>query len=189
MSIARVHRVKRSRKEQRCTAIACENPVIPVGSEYLWFAVGYRGRKQARHVDHYPRQSELESSALSAVYAAVEDAADAIRAIVPDRETAESLPDDIEAILGEVEEAAEEVADQYREAAEAMGEAGYEMEERADAVSEAGSEATGWSAEEDVVCDEHADDGYDPDCEDCVAAADRVKDSAIDHVEGLDFSA
>ena len=70
MSVAKIYKVKKTRKVWTCTKCRQE---IPIGSPAVNFAVGFRGRTQYRHDTPQcrPKTSELESSAVATVYAAM----------------------------------------------------------------------------------------------------------------------
>jgi hypothetical protein len=111
VSIAKITTVQRSRKAQgNCGK--CRKP-INVGDPYKWFKVGFRSRfKHVRCLDPacHPRYSELESSRLSELYAAQEDAEYRI-------EGAESI-DEINEAISDLQDAIEALADEYEQASE-----------------------------------------------------------------------
>jgi hypothetical protein len=166
MSVARVHYVKKAAKDQG----KCEKcgDALPVGSAYRWYSVGFRSHyKHRRCMKHTctPRTSELESSLLSSVYAAQEDAEGALGGD-PEEDTS-SLSD----ALSSVAEAAREVAEQYRTQDESFGGGGAtESAERADSLEEYADNLESWSAPESdrptVGCDKHGDEQQEG-CEAC----------------------
>lgn len=101
----------------------CGRAIKP-GDEYLQWSFRYGGTHY-RCASHYPRQSELTQSKLASVYAAQESVQDQMPELTD--------PDSIVAAVEDVGSAAQEVADEYREADEAFGGQGAtEAAERAD---------------------------------------------------------
>jgi hypothetical protein len=101
---------------------------IEKGDPYRHATPGFRGRRLVRCMEPACaiRQSELTTSKMAGVYAAQEDAEEALN----DVDGAEA----IQQILSDCADACREVAGEYAEAAEAMGGAGEEMQERADEI-------------------------------------------------------
>ncbi len=173
--MARVTTVQKSMKELTCGR--CRT-VLPKGSAYRWAKPGFRSRTRlircmASACSFW--SSELTTSKLAEVYAAQEDALEAI-------DGAETI-EDLEGILTDAAERAQAVAEEYREAAEAMGEAGYEMEERAD-------EIDGWADTlTDVQFEELPEvDEVDEEAEQAEAlgeALDTAKDEARSALEDM----
>ncbi len=181
MSLARVKTVTKSLKPYECGKCKTE---LPKGSAYRHYKIGFRSR--FRHIRCMepvctPKASELESSKLSGVYAAQEDAL----ASVEDASTLEEITGALESCA----EAIREVATEYSDAAEAMGDAGYEMQEKADALESAADELESADIAEP---DEEADCGdcggtgrvinpeYDPELEDQEAGDEEVDCDACD---------
>lgn len=111
MSIAKINHVQAARKTQG-TCGKCQTP-INIGDPYRWYKVGFRARfKHVRCTSSacMPRPSELESSRISEVYAAQEDAQDRI-------EGAETVAEMNEAI-SDLQDAIEQLAEEYRDASE-----------------------------------------------------------------------
>lgn len=148
MSLAKVNTV-RSRKNYTCEK--CKIP-IEKGQMYRWFKVGFRSRyKHVRCMapSCAPRDSERESSMLSGVYAALEDASFQVG-------MASSI-EDLRSALEEAGSQINDVASEYSYAAEAMGEAGYENQEKADMLEQAADELANVEFEETAMTD----------CEEC----------------------
>lgn len=161
---------------------------IEKGDEYRRFKVGYRSRFvniRCMRAGCAPRMSELTTSKMAGVYAALEGAEDALAALRA------SDPEDDASNIGEAVTGAagaiEEVADEYREAGEASPTGlvfGEDLNERADEISDAASELESFSPSEDEAdfdqCDNvaHDEDDDEPDftpvergntdlCDDC----------------------
>lgn len=151
-----------------------------------------------------PRPSELDTSLMSDVLAAQEDAGSAIAA-VPDPDIIENGTTDADAFVDSIREAIQPVIDaidaaseQYREQDNAFGGSGATAgAERADTLENASSTLGDWQPENDTpdACGEHDDnpesiDGFDPKCDECKESvstwADEVRNSAssaVDEVE------
>lgn len=99
---------------------------IEPGQKYFYWEPRY-GPKQVRCKDHYPRQSELTTSKMSEVYAAVEAAEDSAQAYDGTDYT------DYSALISSVLEVVEGVKEEYETAAEQFG-GGGENQERAEAL-------------------------------------------------------
>lgn len=211
MSVAKVHTVAKARKDQgECES--CRTP-LPAGSPYRWFSVGFRSKfkhKRCTKPVCTPRPSQLESSKLADVYAAQEDAEDAI-------DSASEI-DDITAAVGELGSAIREVADEYTEASTDDNGTVFNIEaqERAETLEAAADECDGWTpeaedTEENVECDEcdgtgdldddspDAAPGDTVTCENCGGAGevdnddydenwlDNAKDEAKQFINGLEL--
>jgi hypothetical protein len=153
---------------------------IKVGDPYRWFQVGFRSHyKQVRCVEIScsPKTSELESSKLSSVYAAIEDA----EATIAEADE----PDEIESAVQDVANTVREVADEYREASVNPNTGAVfntEAEERADTLDSSADELESWSHTQDQepeTCEEHSGDDED-DCEECQ----ELRDSWIEAIRG-----
>jgi len=111
MSIAKINTVQHARKDQgKCGR--CRKP-IAIGDPYKWYKVGFRSRlKRVRCLQPScaPRLSELESSRISEIYAAQEEAESMI-------EGAETI-EEINEAISVVQDAIEELADEYEQASE-----------------------------------------------------------------------
>lgn len=155
-----------ARQGATLTCDKCGQP-IEKGQTYRHFKVGFRyGRKQVRcmKAECSPRQSELTTSKMSGVYAAIEGAEDVIASLRysdPEDDTSS-----IKSAMEEAGEAIEEVADEYREANEASPTGyvfGEDLNERADELSNAAYELQSFDSSEDEAdfdsCDaeEHTD--------------------------------
>lgn len=136
--MARTTTVKAARKPQgNCGRCGKE---IRKGDSYVHASPGFRSRKLVRCTDFDCRfrQSDLTTSKLSAIYAAQEGAEDDIAALDADSTDKGTL----EQILEAVADAADEVAQEYRDASDAWADGqGHE-------------EWTDWAEE----CETYADD-------------------------------
>lgn len=132
MSLARVKRVNGTRKEWKCEKCG---DTVPIGGSVLAFSVGFRAptRRRCTKPECYPKNSELESSQVSEVYAALEGVDFG----------AASDQDEIEAMLQEVADAATNVASEY-EGSE-MYEINYNLQERAEALNTVAQDIEDWS--------------------------------------------
>lgn len=121
----RVNSARKNRAGKEYTCGRCGRKINP-GEKYFFWEPRYGGKK-IRCKDHYPRQSELTTSKMSEVYAAIEDVEDTLasQTFAPDSEG------DFTSLLANVAEVVTNVAEEYREAAEHFGGAG-ENAERAD---------------------------------------------------------
>lgn len=132
MSIKRVKTVKRAQKDQG-TCSKCGD-ALPAGSPYRYWKPMFRSRFKMRRCMKptcSPRMSELESSAISEIYAAMENAED----VASQFETGEGVEEtqELTDAITEVQEAIDAVAGGYREADEAFGGSGATQHaERAD---------------------------------------------------------
>ena len=185
--MARVHlSTFAARKGATLRCDRCKGDIVK-GQKYRWFAPGFRSAKRIRcmRAECSPRPSELDSSYMSGVLAAIEEVEDTLASIAPDPESGwDSQMSDLNEQRDVVTAAIEEVASQYRDAAESMGGAGYQMEEWADNLEQ--SEVMSWDADSETEpgpCDDH--DEPDPECDQCIDAF----DSAVrDAVESLSFA-
>lgn len=197
MSIARVTVVNKSIKPGTCEKCRTE---LPKGSAYRHFKVGFRSRyKHVRCMSDActPRASELESSKIAAVYAAQEDAGDALDAL---DETATA--EDIEEIVRAVAEACREVASEYEEASTDDNGTVWntDAEERAGTLNDAADTLDDFDSDHTTDCEacsgagttnEGQPDDTEEECDDCggegtvfdaEAAVDAARD-AINEVE------
>lgn len=154
MSIAKVEHTKKARKDQgKCGR--CATP-LPVGSEYRYWA-SFRGPKHVRCMAPgcTPRQSELESSKLSAIYASVEEAESSL-AHFDATDDIEDIKEGIAMIVREVGSTVQEVADEYREAAADDNGNIFnpDMDERASTLESSASELDSWEPTLDDPDDE-----------------------------------
>lgn len=193
MSLARVTRVNRAMKEQGVCGHGGCTTLIRKGDPYLWFKVGFRSRyKHVRCVDHFPRQSDRESSLVASVYVAQEDFGDQLASL----ESVEDIRDAIAAVA----DAAREVAGEYDTAA--TDDNGTEWNttavERRDQIESAADDLESWEpgSDEPERCELHEDDD-DPESEDVEACPDcgqnrdewleAVRSSAQEAVDGMDL--
>lgn len=135
----RVNMKTKSARGRERTCGRCGATIAP-GEKYYYWDFRYGGTNFRCHL-HYPRQSELTQSKMSAIYAAQEDAAESM----PSTSTME----EISGILESVGAAAEEVMQEYADAAEAMGAAGEEMQYKADELESWHGELEGWEPPEE----------------------------------------
>lgn len=131
MSLAKINRIGKVRKATKCEKCGDE---IAVGQPAVKYAVGFRGRTRVRcsKAVCFPQPSERESSLVSSVYAAQEEA---------DPSTAGSL-DDLNEIRDDVVTSTREVAGEY-EGSE-MFDKNYDLQERADTLNSAADELEDW---------------------------------------------
>lgn len=164
MSVARVY-IQKARKAWSCNKCG---KTIAVGEERRTWAVGFRGRKQNRCMDcPAPLTSELESSAVADVYAAIEGV---------DFDSA-TCKDDLNEMISDITGAIDEVASDYE--SNEMFEKNYDLQERAEVLQSASSELFGW---DDSLGDEpeENDEGYDE-------WMDEARQAAKDAVDGLEL--
>jgi len=141
MSLAKINRIGKVRKATTCEK--CGDP-IGVGSPAVKFAVGFRARTRVRCTksECFPKPSERESSLVSSVYAAQEEA---------DASTADSL-EDLEQIRDDIANATREVAQEYEDSE--MFERNYDLQERAETLNGAADELENWQPEGEDEPDE-----------------------------------
>lgn len=168
---------------------------IKVGGPYRWFTVGFRSHaKRIRCMKPActPKMSERESSNLSTIMAAQEDASEQLNAL--DAATVET--DDVETIVQGVGETVKEVADEYRQADESFGGGGNTPNgERADTLESSADTLESWRFEGDSEperCDKDGDDDHDPDdCDDCKEKREEwgqeLIDAGIEAVDNIDM--
>lgn len=181
MSLAKITAVTKSMKPNTCEKCKTD---LPKGSAYRWYSVGFRSKhKHIRCMESActPRDSERESSLLSEVYAARENAEDQIANA--------SDSDELKTIVEEYAEAVREVASQYEEAMtsdsgtvfnttaeeryEALDSAADDIDSAGGDIDDARMECTVCEGEGEVPCDDcngtgkptEADDA--PDCPTC----------------------
>jgi hypothetical protein len=135
----KVHTVRKNRSGKEIKCGRCGAPIEP-GQKYHYWEPRY-GPKQVRCQLHYPKRSETTTSKMSEVYAAIEMAEEEMTAY-DGRES-----DYYEEVVQAVEEMANQVADEYRDAAEHFGGTG-ENAERADELEDFSSNLTSFSAPE-----------------------------------------
>lgn len=139
MSLAKVNRIGRVRKPGKCEKCGLE---IEVGDPAVRFSVGFRGMTRTRCTkgECFPKPSERESSLVSSVYAAQEEA---------DVESAGSL-EELEQIRDDIATATREVAEEY----EYSESPSPDNEERAETLNSAADELENWQPEGDDEPDE-----------------------------------
>jgi len=172
MSVAQVHTVHRANKDQG----KCEHcgALLPKGSAYRWYQVGFRSHFKHRRCmlpGCTPKPSERESSLLSSVMAASENAESQLARIGADYGASpDDVVSDIQTTLAEVADAADDVVQQYRDQDEQFGGGGNtDSAERADTLEEAASELRDWQPPQDAPegCEEHDDDWQAEGCDAC----------------------
>jgi uncharacterized protein YukE len=133
MSLARIYTTKKSRKVWVCGKCHDE---IPKGEKVLHFAVGFRGTDQHRcsKPGCFPKNSELESSLVSSIYAAQEDF---------DVSGCDSLGE-IDSAVSEVSAVLDEVASEYEDSE--MYEVNEDLQERAGTIRSAQDELENWES-------------------------------------------
>lgn len=163
MSLARVYTAQKVRKDWTCGK--CRRPIRKGVDGRISFAVGFHGYEQTRctRPECQPTRSELESSAVATVYAAI-DGADLD--VAATSEELQSIRDDIVA-------ACEEVADEYE--SNEMYEINYDLQERAEMIRSAGDELSNWTPEEDEPVEE---DYVDEECSECGGSGTTENDEA-----------
>jgi|KBSMisStandDraft_5_1062788.scaffolds.fasta_scaffold46453_3 hypothetical protein len=177
MSLAKVNQIGRVRKPGKCGKCGQE---VNVGDPAVRFSVGFRGFVQTRctKTECYPKPSERESSLVSGVYAAQEDA---------DVSAAGGL-EDLTQIRDDVVTATQEVAGEYEDSE--MFERNMDLQERAEMLNSAAEALEQWEPEDEPEEDagEWTIDGVDyTDFEEAQAAwleaARESLQTAIDEME------
>lgn len=137
MSQARVYTTAKVRKDWTCGKCGAEIRKGVDGRRS--FSVGFRGPENTRcmRTECTPSRSELESSAVAAVY----DVLDSI-----DTSTAVTA-EDLEGLRDEVAEALREVAQEYE--SNEMFEINEDLQERAEMLNSSADELEGWTPDED----------------------------------------
>jgi hypothetical protein len=173
MSIARVTTVQKSRKPGKCEKCGID---LPVGSTYRHFKVGFRSRhvhKRCMASACSPKTSELESSMLSDVYAAMEDAEDQAGSV-------ESV-EDAQEILQVLADAIREVASAYEEASTNDDGVVFntEAEERQQVLESAADDLESITLDDDTTADCEACGGTGKvTCEQCDGSGSETTDEA-----------
>lgn len=184
--MARITLVNKARKDQG-TCESCREP-IPAGSSYRWCAPGGIGaRKRKRHAScPVWRPSELSSSKMVPVWAAVEDAEEALGGVhASDYISTEGLDepefdssgyiDAVRSIVEEVASSCEEVASDYQDGIDALpeqlqyGPTAEESQEKISALEDFQSACEGFDPSDD----------WDPPSRESVEAPD-VDDAEVD---------
>lgn len=177
MSLARVYETKGPVRKDGLKCGRCGVEIKKGVDRRRTFAVGFRGWEQTRCMkpECYPSLSERESSAVSAVYAAIESV---------DYDSIESV-EDAENVIEEIASACDEVADEYE--SNEMYEINYDLQERAETVRSAGDELRGWNAEEDEP--EEDDERFGQKCEECDGSGTTEGDASnCDACEGKGYT-
>jgi hypothetical protein len=148
VSLAKINKIGKVRKATECEKCG---DAIPVGSPAVKFAVGFRGRTRVRcsKTECFPKPSERESSLVSSVYAAQEEA---------DVDSAFTL-EELEQVRSDVVAATQEVAGEYEQSE--MFERNEDLQERAQMLNDAAEALEGWEPdgeEPDAEEDEEAHD-------------------------------
>lgn len=161
MSLAKVHEVRKSQKDQgHCDR--CGDP-LPKGSPYRWFTVGFRSshkRVRCMKPECTPKMSERESSKLADVYSALESA-EVDLANATDK-------GEIEDAVHEFGDAVREVGDEYTEASVNPNSGNVfntDAEERGEALGSWAEELNGWSTDEEEPDREDYPEGDQGDAE------------------------
>lgn len=164
MSLAKTWRVNRVQKPVTCEKCGDD---IPKGASAVKFRVGFRGGTRVRcdKTTCFPKPSERESSLVSSVYAAQEEASPGL---------AGSL-EELEQIRDDVAAATREVAGEYEDSE--MFDRNEDLQERAEILNSAADELETWEAEGDEP--EDAGDEY----EEWLQAARESLQAAIDEME------
>jgi hypothetical protein len=144
MSLAKINQVGKVRKPTKCEKCGDD---IAVGQPAVKYAVGFRGRTQVRcsKSECFPKPSERESSLVSSVYAAQEEA----------NPSAAGSLEELEQVRDDVAEATREVAGEYENSE--MFEKNYDLQERADTLNSAADELEGWEPAEEEPSEEEPD--------------------------------
>lgn len=181
MSLAKVNQIGRVRKAATCEKCG---DAINVGDGAVKFAVGFRGRTRVRCTksECFPKPSERESSMVSSVYAAQEEA---------DIDGAGSL-EELEQVRDDVANATREVAGEY-EASE-MFEKNYDLQERADMLNNAADELENWTPDQDEPEDDdtegpwqYGENEYDTVEEAHEAWLTDARDSLREAIDGMEL--
>ena len=151
MSVAKITRVEKSRKDQgECGR--CHTP-LPKGTGYLYWLPYFRSNyKAVRCLNEkcFPPPSERESSKVSTIMAAQE----AFDASIDELDTR----DDIIAAVQEVADAIEEVRGEYDDALSSWEYGNEALQEKVDHYESQHSELDGWEPDAEEYpeqCDEH----------------------------------
>lgn len=187
MSVAKLHEVKKSMKDQG----KCENcgEELPKGSAYRWYIIGFRStykHKRCTKATCFPLPSVRESSLFSSVLAAQEAFEDSIDELED--------KDDIEAAVEEVASAVEELKNEYEDALELWPNGNEQLQEKVDHYDGQLDELQGWSFEGDdepTLCEEHVEVGEaGEDCEECEQNKqewiDEMREAAREVVSGIE---
>lgn len=176
MSLARITRVEKSRKEWVCGR--CRGTILK-GHPVLHYAVGFRGTQQHRCTKPscYPKDSELESSMVSSVYAEIEGV---------DFDSMDTAEEAEQALRSVAEECAF-VSSEYE--LNPMFDTNYELQERAAMLQDAESHLSSWSFDDDEPVEDDASTwgdatSYDEARETWVKA---MRESAQNHLDEVEL--
>ncbi len=167
---------------------ACRKPIVK-GDRYRFVYQGFRGAKLVRCTSAACdfKRSEYTSSKMAGVYAASENAHEALDALMKGDSAFNmatdlaSVDSDIEQILSEAAENWRDVANEYEEAADNMGDGfGDATRERAEQINDAADELENAapSVDEPGACEEH--ETITEDCSDCGDAVREAIQNVID---------
>lgn len=176
MSLSRTHYVAKARKPQgKCSK--CQDP-INVGDAYLYWQPMFRSNYKVVRCRKYacqPKQSELETSNVSTIYAAIESAEDTINNITTtdtsdfEREVQDAF-DEITSAFEEVKDEYQSVADEYFGGYGPNAERAEQLESDMDTVPQ-----FSLTIDAPEPCEEHSDEGKDEPVEGCEACAENVE--------------
>lgn len=174
MSLARIYTTKGPVRKDGLVCGKCRKPVVKGQDRRRTFAVGFRGYEQTRCMDAActPTRSELESSAVATVYAAIDDIDFA------SLDSADALTEARDSVV----EALNEVAGEYE--SNEMYDINEDLQERVSTLEGAASDLEGWepegeAPEEDTDCstcdgsgqvtayDEDGEEDGEEECEEC----------------------
>jgi hypothetical protein len=185
-----VHTVQHANKDQgKCEK---DGTPLPKGSAYRWWTVGFRSRyKHVRCMKSTctPRRSELESSLVSSVMAAQEDAEANLQALYGldaggGDDVAQSARDALEDVAASIDE----VVRQYRDQDEQFGGGGNtDSAQRADDLDADAQTLRDWQPDDEdppaYGCDKHPDSPAWGDCEECTELWDMWRDDLVASAE------
>jgi len=135
--VPRVHTKLKSKAGKPRTCDKCGEPILP-GTRYYEWSFRYAGTRRRHSTCGYPRGSELTTSRLSEVYAAIE--------AVEDESSSWESEDDARQSMEAAVDTVREVASEYEQAAESFGQAGPNQE-RYEALDEFADELESWEPE------------------------------------------
>lgn len=184
MSIARVYTTKGPVRKDGLTCGKCGDPIRKGIDRRITFAVGFRGFEQTRCLKPacYPKTSELESSAVSSVYAAMEGI---------DLDSCSTL-EELEDAVQQVADACEEVASEYQ--SNEMFEINEDLQERAQTIEDAGESLSDWASglEDEPQEDDFTDGDNDEDNAVAYQEAhdtwlDAAREAAQEAIDGMEL--
>lgn len=130
--MARVRKVEKSRKAQKCGRCGCE---LPAGSAYFWWAFRFGGKRfRCTDMKCRPRPSELTQNEFHRVLLELEERLEEARQAFEGSGDKDALKGDLESIAEEVRAHGEEQRDKQAELPENFQTSGVGelLEERAD---------------------------------------------------------